>query len=337
MKLVADRYEPVRLLGRGGMGEVWLARTHGPSGFTKVVALKVSSGSSLPENEHASLLRHEARIAAALAHPNLVDVYELGTHQGRDFIAMEYVSGVDLRRVLAQARTEGRGLPPEAIAFVVSELLAGLEHAHRARDEHGRPMGLVHRDVTPSNVLLSFAGEVKLIDFGIAKVAGGQETRTGVLKGKFRYMSPEQARGDPLDARSDLYSVGTLLFEALTGAPAYPGDDDVSILSRVQRGEHQPLGSVPEAFRSLVGRCLESRPERRIGSAAELRELLIPVSGEGPARWESQMVAEYLQRRFHPIVLPPPVPGADANADLGPARSARETTDQAPVLGRGWR
>lgn len=286
------------------MGEVWLARTHGPGGFTKLVALKVSSGPGHPEAEPNAVLRHEARVAAGLSHPNLVDVYELGQDQGRDFIAMEYVPGVDLRRVFEHAQRQHDPLPAAAWVWVVVELLAGLEHAHRATDEAGRPLGLVHRDVSPTNVLLSFAGEVKLIDFGIAKVAGTSETRTGTLKGKFRYMSPEQARGERLDARSDVYAAGALLYEALTLHPAFTGEDDVVVLNRVQRGEHEPLEPLPEALRAIVGRALARDPEARFPSAEALRSALAPHAKE----WSASQLAAWLTARFPAVALPPPVP-----------------------------
>jgi serine/threonine protein kinase len=202
------RYQLVELIGRGGMAQVWRARIVGPAGFERPVVIKRILPHLAEDPEFAEMFIHEARMSARLSHPNVVQVFELGEFDGEYFIAMEYLRGHDLLRLVRAQMARGTPMDPGLAAAIMRDVCRALAYVHTLTDERGAPLGLVHRDISPSNVMVGFDGVVKLLDFGIAKAlsASDQKTRTGVLKGKFSYMSPEQAEGSPLDHRSDLFS-----------------------------------------------------------------------------------------------------------------------------------
>src|SRR5512139_2277258 len=216
---IFGRYQLLELIARGGMAEVHKAKSHGVEGFEKVLVIK----SILPElsrdAEFVEMFVKEAKIAVSLSHPNIVQVFDLGRADDRYFIAMEYVAGTDLSTLLRRAARHELPLAPALSVFIASEVAQALDYAHRRRDQDLQPMSLVHRDVSPQNILLGFEGAVKLTDFGIAKARHKVEenTQAGVLKGKYAYMAPEQARGEPVDARADLYALGIVLYECLSG------------------------------------------------------------------------------------------------------------------------
>ena len=210
------RYTLLRSLGAGGMAELFLARADGIEGFAKLVALKRILPHKATNERFVRMLLNEARLVAALSHPNIAQVYDIGLAHGEYFFAMEYVHGQDLAHILHRA--PGRRIHLENALHVAIGVCAGLHCAHMARDPSGQPLDIVHRDVSPSNVLVSYQGAVKLVDFGVAKAATlVSETREGVIKGKYGYMSPEQCLGDPLDRRSDVFAVGILLWEMTVG------------------------------------------------------------------------------------------------------------------------
>src|SRR5690606_5694265 len=211
------------------MAEIFLARREGPEGFSRELVVKRILPHLAADREFVQMFLAEARLAAQLHHPNVVTVYDFGRAEGSYYLAMEPVRGVDLRALIARAAAaapRGHGIPFHHAAKIASSICEGLAHAHGLVLEGGQ-RGIVHRDVTPSNVLISFDGAVKLADFGIAKQqAGGRDpTFHGVVKGKYAYLSPEQARGERLDARSDLFNVGIVLFECVTGEALFPQDD----------------------------------------------------------------------------------------------------------------
>src|SRR5262245_18293462 len=208
-------YRLVRRIARGGMAEVFLARHLGMEGFERRVAIKRILPHLSEAEEFKSMFLDEARLAAQLTHPNIVHIYDFGRVDEYYFIGMEFVDGVDLGRLIRHARN--RPVPFEFAARIFSDVCSGLHYAHNAVDGEGRPLGLVHRDVTPQNVLVTYDGVVKLVDFGIAKAAWqAGRTRPGVVKGKFAYMSPEQVEGRRLDGRSDVFSAGICLYELIT-------------------------------------------------------------------------------------------------------------------------
>jgi serine/threonine-protein kinase len=278
-------YRLVRRLATGGMAEIFLARQEGPDGFARELVVKRILPHLAADPEFLRMFRDEAKLAALLSHPNVVHVYDFGAVPDAEgttlYLAMELVRGVDLRalilRALADARKVGRSgaIPPHHAAKIASFVCEGLAHAHSVRID-GRPAGIVHRDVTPSNVLLSFDGAVKLADFGIAKaaVSRSDETEIGVVKGKYTYLSPEQARGEPLDARSDLFNVGILLFESVLGEALFPPSDQrlsrkLSAEGRLARPER--LDRLPPALAAIARKALSPRREDRYPDALALR------------------------------------------------------------------
>src|SRR5688572_21566443 len=213
-------YRLVSRLGHGGMAEVWLALAYGASGFEKKVAVKLLLPECRGHGELERLLIEEARLGARLSHRNLVGVHDLGIDEGTYYVRMDFVDGVDLATRLRRGRPA-----PELALLVAWEVALALEYVHGVADDAGRPLGLVHRDVSPANILVSRAGEVKLADFGVAKATMLADlTREGVRKGKYAYMSPEQVAGDPLTPRSDHFGLGVTLMELLAGRRPYDAD-----------------------------------------------------------------------------------------------------------------
>ena len=214
-------YTLVAKLGQGGMAEVYLALAPGPQGFQKLVVVKRLHMNMEDEPMLVAMFLDEARIAARLAHPNVVQTNDVGEHEGSHFIAMEYLEGQPFDRILKHAVRDGERLPMRLAARIIADALDGLHYAHEACDYDGTPLGVVHRDVSPHNLFVTYDGVVKLLDFGIAKATTQVvETRTGLVKGKFAYMAPEQARSAPADRRADVFAMGVVLWESIAGASA---------------------------------------------------------------------------------------------------------------------
>ena len=263
----------------GGMADVYLARQQGAGGFDKLVALKFLRVRSDEDDGLEGMFLAEARTAALLSHPNIVHTFDVGALADRPYIAMELVHGETLGRFSRKVR-EVLGDFPVALAVAITRDLAhALEYAHTLSDLDGRPLHLVHRDVSPSNVMVSFEGAVKLLDFGIARVANSaQTTRAGVLKGKFSYMSPEQASGEPVDHRSDIYSLALVMWQLLTGEQAYHAESELEMIKMVGRGEIAPPSqagarSVPK-LDAIVMRALDSNPADRYQRAGAFGDAL---------------------------------------------------------------
>ena len=270
-------YRVLRRIGRGGMAEVFLGVAYGASGFERRVALKVL----LPEHRGEATLEkaliEEARLGGRLAHRNFVAVHDLGLDDGAYFLRMDFVDGIDLGTLLRK-----EPLAPPLSLFVAAEIAAGLEYLHALGDDDGRPLGLVHRDVSPSNVLVSTSGEVKLSDLGIAKATHLQGiTRGNVTKGKYAYMSPEQVSGRPLAAASDQFALGITLAEMLTGRRPFDGDTPVDTMDRIREAAPPKLEGVDAQARAIVLRCLARRPEDRFPDDAALLRALFEARREG--------------------------------------------------------
>ena len=285
------KYELVQLLGSGGMAEVWRATVRGAAGFRKEVALKMIRREWAEDSQFVSMFVDEARLSAQLTHPNLVATLDFGRSAGLYYLALEMVEGATLRSCLHHLERQGRRLDRGLGLYVIAEVAAGLDYAHRAIDPEGRPLHLIHRDVNPANVLISLHGEVKLSDFGIAKAAGrAAQTEAGSLKGKIPYMSPEQAWGRPLDARSDIYALGLMLQELLTGKRALDGSNEIELLERARAGEVLPPGpEVPPELQAILARALAREPEARYPTAGALRQEVLAVlarEGRAPASLE---------------------------------------------------
>ena len=219
------RFELLHRFAIGGMGEIFLARERGVAGFDRQVVVKLLIPELAEQPDLVTLFIDEARIAANLAHPNIVQIFDFGRDDGSYFLAMEYVPGQNLARLCARAVRDPSGLFTRELAVhVVAEMARGLDHAHRAKDADGKALGIVHRDVSPHNLLLSIHGDVKVMDFGIAKAANAlHRTATGVIRGKYGYMSPEQLAGEDLDLTTDVYSAGIVLWELTLMRRLWPG------------------------------------------------------------------------------------------------------------------
>jgi len=276
MAVEFGKYQLLQKIGSGGMGQVFLARTVGTQAFEKLVVIKRLLPHLSEDEEFLSLFLEEARVAACFNHPNLIQIFELGEFAGSHYLAMEYVAGENLRGVDSYLRSvTGEILPLGMACRIIADAAAGLDCAHNARDAQGRPLALIHRDVSPQNILVGFDGAVKLIDFGVAKSAGKQQgPPSAVLRGKCSYMSPEQVDGGPLDARSDVFSLGIVFWELLTGKRLFKGDSERSTL-RLVTACQVPLpskrGAPSPEVDALVMTALARAPELRYPDAATFR------------------------------------------------------------------
>lgn len=259
------------------MAEIYLATSTGPEGFHKEVVIKRIRSFLAGDSDFVEMFKAEARLASRLEHPNVVQIFDFDKHEDTYYLAMEYVRGCSVWELRRRCREQGRALPAVLVAQVGVLVARGLHYAHRLVVD-GQPLHLVHRDVTPQNVLLSLDGAVKLTDFGIAKRAGHKHTAPGVLKGKFSYMSPEQARGDEVDARTDLFALGVVLWEMLTGGRLFDGDSEVAVLKAVQQSAIAPPArlnpEVPQDLSEVVLRALQRDPALRFQTAGELERAL---------------------------------------------------------------
>jgi serine/threonine protein kinase len=270
------KYQLVKRLARGGMAEVFLAKQSGPEGFNRLVALKRILPHLVDSQDFVRMFLDEARLAAQLSHPNVVHIYDFGKVDEHYFIAMEYVPGVHAGNLIKHAEKER--LPDVLVARIGADACAGLNYAHDLRDVEGRALHLVHRDVSPPNLLVSYDGAIKLVDFGIAKaVSCVEQTRPGVVKGKFAYMSPEQTIGQKLDGRSDVFSLAILMWELLAGKIMVPRTDPVDGMRMIRDGRFPPIEKerpdLPPALTAAVGRALANKREDR-ATAVELGRAL---------------------------------------------------------------
>ena len=270
------RYHLLRRHARGGMAELFIAAADGVGGFRKVVLLKRILPEYAADPEFTRLFLNEARLAATLSHPNVVSVQDCGIADDEYYFTMEYVHGTDLRGLLREVSNREAPIPIEHVLTIGAGMCAGLHHAHEQRGPDGAPLQLVHRDVSPGNILVSYDGIVKIADFGIARAAAQTTiTRQGALRGKLAYMSPEQAQGEPLDRRSDVFAIGLVLHELLTGRRCFSGDNELALLHQivfqdvVSPAQERP--GTPDALASLVMSALARQPADRPQTAGEMR------------------------------------------------------------------
>jgi serine/threonine-protein kinase len=271
------KYRLIAKLARGGMGDVYLAVAQGPGGFHKLLAVKEMRPEFVSDDRYVTMFLEEARLAARLHHPNVVQTNEVGTDCGRHYMTMEYLDGRSLYRVCKQFSKKRGELPLGAHLRVIAEALLGLHYAHELCGFDGDPLGIVHRDVSPLNVFVTFDGQAKVLDFGIAKsVDSSLETQAGILKGRLAYMAPEQACASPVDRRADVYAAGVMIWEAAAGRRVWPGMGDVEIYTRIlAEGPPKLLSVCPDAPPDLAAVCdraMARRPEDRYRSAAALLE-----------------------------------------------------------------
>jgi eukaryotic-like serine/threonine-protein kinase len=332
------QFEIVRRLGSGGMAEVFLAKKRGAEGTYKVVVLKRILPGYTTSRRFRSMFIDEAQLATRLNHPNVVQVYEF-SNEGEEghILAMEWVEGCDLGHLMRAAKSTATRIPPWTAAWIIAEAAKGLHYAHEKRDEGGAPLDIVHRDVSPQNVLLSFEGIVKIADFGIASARLVDDDDAGVLKGKFGYMSPEQARGEKVDRRSDLYSLGVILWECLASRPLHGGRGGEALLDIVRSGKVEPPSTyrpeIPAELETIVMKLLAASVEDRFSSGRDLagaiaRAMLVKQVLVDATSLESTLTE--LVPREAPLHLqseaPPPVvenytqaaaPAALSNSDRG--------------------
>jgi hypothetical protein len=271
------KYYLLERINVGGMAEVFKAKTFGVEGFERLLAVKRILPNIAEDEEFITMFIDEAKIAVQLQHANIAQIFDLGKVDESFFIALEYVNGRDLRSIFDRMRNKAESLPIAMASYVIMQVCEGLDYAHNKRDAQGRELHLVHRDISPQNVLIGYEGECKLIDFGIAKAAGkASKTQAGILKGKFGYMSPEQVRGLPIDRRSDIFAVGIVLYELLTGERLFIGESDFSTLEKVRNVEIQPPSSynkkIPQELERVVLKALARDPDDRYANAIDLHD-----------------------------------------------------------------
>jgi serine/threonine-protein kinase len=294
-----DRYELLTPIASGGMASVWLARLRGKRGFEKLFAIKTIRTELTGDSRFQEMFLDEARIASAIQHPNVAQILDLGEQDDILYIVMEWVDGDSLAKIRRLAQRQGTPLPLGLALRILADACAGLHAAHELCDREGKRLDVVHRDVSPHNILVSRTGSVKVIDFGVAKALGRQagETRTGVVKGKIRYMAPEQAQGRPLDRRADVWAVGICLYELVTGDLPFDGDSDVDILRRLMGDEPAPRasGAVPGPIEDLLERSLVRDPEARFPTAAAMARALQTAIEELGLPSTNEDVADFLR------------------------------------------
>lgn len=331
-------FEVVRRLGVGGMAEVFLAKKRGAEGTYKLLVLKRVLPQYGQSRRFRAMFAEEAQLATRLNHPNIVQVYEFQDYgEEGQLLSMEYVEGPDLRRLMRAAQARSMRLPPYVAAYIVGEVAKGLHYAHERRDEGGEPLAIVHRDVSPQNVLLSFDGAVKIADFGIATANLFRE-EPGTLKGKTAYMSPEQARGERVDRRTDVYSLGVVFHELLTGRPLHGGEEGALLLESVRGGRVEPPSTyareVPPDLEAIVMRALAKEVDERFASAREFASVLTR------ALFQRQQIvdAHVLEAVIAQLVDRDPVVGVAAaepgSSALGTAAGGASRT-RTPTAGTG--
>jgi eukaryotic-like serine/threonine-protein kinase len=318
------KYYLLERVNVGGMAEVFKAKSFGSDGFERIVAIKRILPNIAEDPEFIVMFKDEAKISVQLNHPNIAQITDLNKVDDLYYIAMEYVMGKDLRTIFERCKTDRKAMSIAQACFIMMKVCEGLDYAHHKRDVNGNELGIVHRDISPQNVIASNEGDVKIIDFGIAKAAGkASKTQAGILKGKFGYMSPEQVRGLPLDKRSDIFSLGIVLYEQLTGERLFVGESDFSTLEKVRNVEILPPSTynrkIPEQLEGIVLKALAKDVEDRYQTAGDFHDELqafMYSSGEFYSRkdlaaWMKKVFSEEIRieqkklEEYNKIKLPP--------------------------------
>ena len=296
------RYRLLGLLGQGGMGRLYVAERRGIQGFVKIVALKRILPHLADSAQLKEMFLNEARIAARLEHPNIVATYELGEVDGKYFISMEYLPGEDLSAIIARCLTGGRPIPAEVAAALAQQAAQGLHYAHEARDGQGKTIGLVHRDVNPRNISVTYHGVVKLLDFGVVRGPQSQKSVPGVFKGKYGYCAPEQLEGGRVDRRTDVFCLGIALWECLTGTRLFDASSDATTIDAVRSRKVEAPSSlrpeIPAAMDVIVLRALARDPAQRYQSAHDMSEELDRFLLECESRPTTKAVGRWLETTF---------------------------------------
>ena len=296
------KYILLQRLARGGMGEIYLAKQRDPGGFERLLVIKKILVQHLDKPQYIDMFFREARLVARLNHRNIVQIKEMGEIEGDYYIAMEYVRGKSLRDVLDRLRDQGEHLALGHVVALAIDLCEGIGHAHRARGSKGRPMNIVHRDINPQNILISYSGELKLIDFGIAKSEmAAANTHSGTIKGKFTYMSPEQSAADPIDRRSDIFSLGIVLYEMACLENPFARQNVILSLEAIQQTPAKPISSRrkgTEVLEAILRRALAKNPAERFQSAIDMRDSLRILAREGSVSMPDASLGAVMNRLF---------------------------------------
>ncbi len=290
-------------IASGGMAEVFRAKVMGAEDFHRLIAIKCILPHLVEDEEFCRMFIDEAKLASTLSHANISQIYELGDHAGRLYIGMELISGFNLREITRRIQKVGLRMPDSLVAYIISKAAEALDYAHQMKSLDGAPINIVHRDVSPQNILVSFDGAVKLVDFGIAKAEQRlTETQSGVLKGKFSYMAPEQVRGKPVDNRSDIFALGCVLWELLVGKKAFQGETDLEILEKVRNPRLKPVHQVDpmvsEVFTPILEKALAANPSKRYQRAHEFAEALQPLMIDQKVIVGSRVASEFMNHLF---------------------------------------
>ncbi len=297
------RYHLLDRIAFGGMAEIFRAKTFDKDGHVHLVAVKRILGHLAEDADFIQMLVDEAKVASLVRHANIARVYELARVADEYFIAMEFVDGKDLRTILERCRKEKRSVPPQHAAYIASEIAQALSAAHAVRDGAGQAIDLVHRDVSPSNVICAYTGEVKLCDFGIAKTTMSRvKTKTGIIKGKVKYMSPEQALGRKLDHRSDMFSLGSVLYEMVTRQPPFQAPNEMELILKVRDAKITPVLSLapdcPPSLAAIVERALQRPREQRFQDGDEMAAALKGFLLEHTPGYGRSHLGRYLRKTF---------------------------------------
>ncbi len=296
------KYTLYERIGRGGMADVFKGRITGPAGFERVFVVKRILPHLSDDQAFIKMFVEEAKLSARLNHPNIVQIFELGSVDDEFFISMEHVPGHDLAETMRTLWKVFGAPRPDMVAYIGREMCRALGYAHGLRDEHGNPLGMIHRDVSPSNVMLSYEGAVKLLDFGIAKALGDtpEVTKSGTLKGKYAYMAPEQTEGDDVDARIDIFAAGIVMHEVLTGRRLFKAQNDIQTIERVRRCEVRPPSQFNPAcspeLDAVVLKALARNRDDRFQTASEMADALDDIVHE--AHFTPQILAAILRETF---------------------------------------
>lgn len=324
-------YEIQKRLAVGGLAEIFLARKPGMLGFEQRYALKVLLPQYADSEEHRKLMIDEARLTAQLDHPNIIKVHDLATDDDTLFIVMEYVNGMDLSRLVDRLRRNGEQMPVPVALWIAQEICAGLHYAHTRTSVDGTHLRIVHRDVSPQNVLLGFGGEVKLIDFGVAKAVGGGrlETKTGVIKGKLTYMAPEYAVGSQQDHRSDIFAAALCLFEMLTGRPAYDGEPS-DLIETIKNADVPAPRSIrddiPAELDDVIAKATMRNPNDRYATAQEFQRTLSSLQVRVATEFNRERFAAWLSA-FRRRTEDRPAAGSSQSLETAPAPATSSADD----------
>jgi hypothetical protein len=299
-----DRIGPYLLhkkVARGGMAELFLADYVRRDGFKRKVAIKRILPHLAGNKDFIKMFTREARVAALLQHPNVVQIFDYGKIDNAYFIAMEFIDGKNLGQILSAFK---HGLPFDKAAFIISQICKGLDYSHTKQDENtGEPFHIVHRDISPQNLLVSYQGEVKISDFGISKARSEPSlTQAGVVKGKMAYLSPEQALGEPIDHRADIYALGLVFYETLTGKRVYTFKNDIDAIRTIPKMDIKPLSKsvpdIPEELNRIVMKCLEKQKDNRYQSASAINTDLLAFKKEQKLTFDASDLADFMKKKF---------------------------------------